>query len=256
MRIGLPISESKTQYYINQAYVEYIETAGYTPVLIHTRANIERIVESIDGLVLPGGIDVDPIHYGIDNVSSFTVDPAKDRFERNLFHVCRMRGLPIFGICRGLQLIALEYIMSHPESNTYLDFWTHISSHNQVESQKLERDHFVHFVNAYGNQLYGVAGSPKNSVRIPVNSMHHQALVANKTGHPVGQKFAVLAWTDRGLGEKEAKASVVVEAFSITGWGGKIFAVQWHPEELKDHKLILNFFSSPQEKVAANAIQD
>ena len=61
MRIGLPISESKTQYYINQAYVEYIEAAGFEPVLIHTRANIDVITKSLDGLILPGGIDVDPI---------------------------------------------------------------------------------------------------------------------------------------------------------------------------------------------------
>ena len=254
MRIGLPISESKTQYYINQAYVEFIETAGYEPVLIHTRANLNRVVESIDGLVLPGGIDVDPIHYGIDNVTSYTIDPAKDQFERNLFHACRQKGLPIFGICRGLQLISLEYILSHPEVSSYLDFWTHISGHNQVEGLKLEREHFVHFVNAYGNRLYNFPEPTKKATRIPVNSMHHQCLVATKSGHPTGHEFSVIAWTERGLGEKEAKTSVVVEAFSITGWGGKILAVQWHPEELKDHRLISNFFSGPQKKVIADAV--
>ena len=254
MRIGLPISESKTQYYINQAYVEYIEAAGFEPVLIHTRANIDVITKSLDGLILPGGIDVDPIYYGMDNVSSYTVDPAKDQFERNLFHSCRLKNLPVFGICRGLQLISLEYLVAHPEANSHLDFWTHIGSHNQVESLKLEREYCVHFVSASANLLYGSTEVSRKPIRIPVNSMHHQALVAKKAEHPVGQKFAMVAWTERGLVEKEAKASVVVEAFSITGWGGKILAVQWHPEELKDHRLISNFFSGQQKKVIANAV--
>ncbi len=58
------------------------------------------------------------------------------------------------------------------------------------------------------------------------------------------------AWTQRGLGKKEE--GYIVESFRIKGWGGEVFAVQWHPEELMDIKLLETVFTE-KKKPASKA---
>ena len=55
----------------NAAYIKWVTNAGYTPILVPMEANINDIVKISDGLLLAGGIDIDPIYYGYDNSSSF-----------------------------------------------------------------------------------------------------------------------------------------------------------------------------------------
>jgi len=252
MKIGIPISSSKTQYFINQEYVQYVAKAGFEPILIPPEMSESLVFDIIEGLILPGGIDLDPIFYGEDNYTSYSVDPIKDTFERNLFHKAMKLNIPIFGICRGFQLIAREYMIHDPDMLEFLDFSENISYHNQVNDQTLSRDIHQHFVDFVPSLLYGKKGVElEDSVySLPVNSMHHQCLIAdfkqkNITGH---RAFRMAAWTRRGLKEKTTKASypVVCEAFRILKWGSPILAVQWHPEEIKDYTLIQQFFNAPK----------
>ena len=74
MKIGITTSESKTQYYINQAYIDYIHEAGMQAFMIMKTHDIGMMVNMLDGLILPGGIDIDPIYYGTDNYTSFQSD--------------------------------------------------------------------------------------------------------------------------------------------------------------------------------------
>lgn len=244
MRIGIPMSSSKTQFFINQAYVDYVVKAGFTPILFTQLCDVENIVaNNIDGLLLPGGIDLDPIYYGEDNNSSFSVDPEKDDFERKVFHLSRAKGIPIFGICRGFQLIAREYLLINPEMEKFVEFSQHIGAHNQVDGQQLNRNVYQHFVEFMPKNLYN---SELDEVHnMPVNSMHHQCLLVNfgKQGVIGAKNFRMVAWTKRGIKqEKKTELDYVCEAFKITKWGSRILAVQWHPEELLDLKLIANFF--------------
>lgn len=246
MRLGIPLSNSKTQYFINQAYLSFIYDAGFEPVLV-TPLNI---TDNFDGLILPGGIDIDPIFYGYDNMASFKVDPQRDIFERVLLEGALKKGVPIFGICRGFQLIALEYLRHNPQASEYMQFYQHISNHNQVDDQSLERNIYQHHVNCNTKYLYDTGGFS----RIPVNSMHHQCLVAmiKKKKTLVETGFNIVAWTSRGIQQKknsEDTQEVVVEAFCITGQESKILAVQWHPEELKDTDLLKTFFLSKERKL-------
>jgi gamma-glutamyl-gamma-aminobutyrate hydrolase PuuD len=246
MKIGIPATTSKTQYYVNQAYVQYIAEAGFFPIIITPEIPVEFALSMVEGLVLPGGIDLDPIYYGEDNTSSFGVDPEKDAFERKLFHMARERGLPIFGICRGFQLIAREYMLADTKMDEFLYFCEHINEHNQVDNQQLSRNIHQHFVEYSPNMLYGINNESALPQSTPVNSMHHQCLIADfKQKSATGARaFRMAAWTQRGLKLNKNKASteVVCEAFRILKWGSPILAVQWHPEELRDIDLLRNFF--------------
>ena len=244
MKIGIIASESKTQYYLNQAYVDYIHETGMQAFILTRNQDINMAVSMLDGLILPGGIDLDPTFYKEDNYTSYGADLKKDAFERAVFHAFREANKPIFGICRGFQLIIREYLNIKPMLNNFLHFKTEIPHHNQVGDQQLDRASYLHFVKCLPNLLY--EDSIKEVTNISVNSMHHQGLVVDfgKSGVIGIQGFKMAAWTTRGLKLKKEKDAfpVVCEAFRILDWGSKILAVQWHPEELKDIDLLHNFF--------------
>jgi gamma-glutamyl-gamma-aminobutyrate hydrolase PuuD len=256
---------------MNTAYVNYIAEAGFTPVLLPDVDAIEEFIDLCDGLVMPGGIDIDPLFYLWDNESSYNVDPKKDEFEREVFHGFRMAGKPIFGICRGFQLIFLEFMEyflgmeGEPKYGDFLEFCFHISSHGQTGSLNTPRHVPSHLVDVDAKGLLG--GRKGVGPFIPVNSMHHQCVLESfdkvarkkKGGSKQGVvrigKFRKLAWTDRGLDSSDSKTKNVVEAFSISDWDAPILAVQWHPEELRDYYLLQHFFLGEKalaEKVSAN----
>lgn len=246
MIIGIAASSSKTQYYINQAYVDFVRDAGFQPLLIAPNTDLNLFANIIDGLILPGGIDLDPIYYGEDNWNSMNVDPNKDAFERALLHIVREQGKPIFGICRGFQLIIREYMLHDPEICPFMYFCSHIPNHAQTTDQNLDRTSRQHFVEYVPSVLYG---GPQKTDYMAVNSMHHQCLVTDFGNAKISgiRGFKMAAWTDRGIKPTKNKTKVerVCEAFSIKGWGSPITAVQWHPEELRDVELLHNFFNKP-----------
>jgi gamma-glutamyl-gamma-aminobutyrate hydrolase PuuD len=246
MLIGIPVGVSKTQYFVNQAYVDYVHEAGFEPVMISPRNNILEMSAFCDGLLLAGGIDIDPIFYGESNYSSQGTDPVKDDFERQVFYAFVKLHKPVFGICRGLQLIAREYLHNVPKAKARLEFVQHIGHHNLANELGITRTIPAHSVFADRNILYGEAH--KIYQKMFVNSMHHQCLMihpplaAKKKGYPlISYHLKALAVSRYGMSEKDK--GDIVEALDLTGWyPGKITAVQWHPEELKDLKLIQKFF--------------
>ncbi len=254
MVIGIPMSKSKTQYYINQAYADYVREAGLEPLTINPKNNSVLMAGICDGLILPGGIDVDPTYYGIDNYSSFAVDPEKDTFERELFYQFVGSGKPILGICRGLQLIARELLTTFGIRKR-LRFRQHVRNHALNTDLDLARNIVAHSVQARKSLLYG-AGHAGKYTRMFVNSMHHQCLSytdvkgarVEKEGkelHDLG--FEILARTVYGLDEEDE--FTIIEAFRMKWEGSKILAVQWHPEEMKDYLLLENFFTEEVEAV-------
>ncbi len=263
-RIAVLASISKSQYFINQAYTDYLEDAGLFPVLITPNMSPDTALSICEGLLMPGGIDIDPIYYGVDNRTSYAVDPKKDEFEREMFHAFREAGLPVFGICRGFQMIALEYLSAFPSEYEFLDYWPDIPQHNQTGSLQLSRTIHSHFVTYSPHHLYGE--KRRKADTMAVNSMHHQCLVADYgTEGIIGtDRFRMTAWTTRGLKrdekavEKGEAFPVVCEGLRIFDWGGPILAVQWHPEEIRDLDLIANFFEEkgkPNPKVTRAVVE-
>jgi gamma-glutamyl-gamma-aminobutyrate hydrolase PuuD len=248
--IALPIGVEDKRVAINKAYVDYVLKAGFVPMLISPASSevLTAQMQKCDGLLLPGGIDIDPMYYGDNNHASYSVDPAKDSFERELFWYFINNKKPVFGICRGLQLVAREFIATNFDAvKDTLVFGQHIGDHTRNTNLQVARSIPTHFVEAYTSLLY--SGAVKGDISWkPVNSMHHQYLHCNLETKVVKNKpivelpdktrLIITAYTREGLAKNEL--GVVIEGFIIPSW--KVACVQWHPEELEDFALIKNFF--------------
>ena len=253
----------------NAAYSKYVAAAGFTPILVPMEANLNEIASVADGLLLAGGVDIDPLHYGFSNFASYNVDPRKDAAERGLFHAFRQLNKPVFGICRGFQLIFREYIAVAEMEANYLEYMEHAGKHAQGDLN-VRRSIPTHMVRVNTEGLYGEAVEGNPLKMQPVNSMHHQVAIYNhgmvhkEAGidmknldrnepviHEVGN-FELVAWTLRGVQQPVYNKKpdydnywCIIEAMRIHNWGGAIMGVQWHPEELQDGRLLKNFFTPP-----------
>ncbi len=203
-------------------YAAGVAAAGGLPVLLpcvagasaepdHGDADlVAATVARLDGLLLTGGTDVDPSRYGEEpHVRLGEVDPAKDALEFAAVAAGRGRRLPIFGICRGLQVLTVAF-----GGALYQDLPSQVEglvSHRQQMDPRLP-SHTV-TVEA-GSRLAAVVG---RAGPLRVNSYHHQAVKRVPDG------FRVSALAPDG----------VVEAIEATDpRGGFVLGVQWHPEAL------------------------
>jgi putative glutamine amidotransferase len=159
-----------------------------------------KTLPDLDGLLLPGGWDVDPSFYGERRDENLgETDPELDETELSLFHQARERGLPVLGICRGQQVINVAMGGSLVQ---------HLEGH---EVRALGRGHLAHTIDVDPDSELGrAAGEDK----IRVNSLHHQAVKTLAPG---------LLQTARG-------EDGTVEG--VESDDGLIVAVQCHPEEL------------------------
>lgn len=255
--IAVTGSAKKTTFMINRAYMEFVKKAGFEPLLVNSTNDPHIIATLCNGLLLSGGIDVDPIYYLEDNAASFATDIERDKFERELLHAFIALGKPVFGICRGFQLIAREYMNIVPGVANIVNFVQHFGEHSLAEGRSVPRTQPTHNVEVNLSRLYDMPDASSKDV-IFVNSMHHQGLFAKLNPknmqflHDLG--FHTLAATKSGL---DKTSNVVIEAFEITGWEGvPIKAVQWHPEELcvtsdRELSLISTFFNQGVQNAGA-----
>ena len=171
--------------------------AGGEPVLL---SPADRSVAGLDGLLLPGGWDVDPQLYGEPPVPELgPVDPELDRAEVHLVREAHGAGLPVLGICRGQQVINVAL------GGTLLQ---HLPEHDVREHG---RKHLAHTVRiAPDTELAAAVGGPE----MQVNSLHHQAVKELAPG------LTPAAFSEDGVIE------------SLQDSAGSIVAVQCHPEEL------------------------
>ncbi|MDH4131122.1 MAG: gamma-glutamyl-gamma-aminobutyrate hydrolase family protein [Gemmatimonadota bacterium] len=195
---------------VNAAYVLSVLNAGGVPLvlspLIGAGHNAE-LVESLDGLVLSGGEDVAPEHYGAAAHPALgDVDPVRDAFELELFRDARARGLPVLAICRGIQLVNVALGGS---------LWQDIPSERPGALQHTHRggrEDRTHAVQIEpGSSLARALGT----TRLEVNSFHHQSIRELAPGLVVSGSAPD--------GEIEGAESPPGDPW--------LLAVQWHPEE-------------------------
>ncbi|MEO8227055.1 MAG: gamma-glutamyl-gamma-aminobutyrate hydrolase family protein [Gemmatimonadota bacterium] len=196
---------------VNAAYVQSIVDAGAVPLILSPLIGAARAaaaLDGVDGLVLTGGEDIDPSFYRDEPSPRLgTVDRERDLFELALFAEARERGVPVLGICRGLQLINVALGGS---------LWQDLPSERRPSGQhagadrRSARTHRVRIL-AQSRTALALGGG-----ELEVNSFHHQGV------RNLGPALVASAWADDGL--VEAVESAVGDPWLV--------AVQWHPEEL------------------------
>jgi putative glutamine amidotransferase len=194
---------------LNQTYERAIREAGGLPVLLAPGLDadaMDQLTDELQGLLLPGGVDVDPARYQAERHPTTDVNADLDALELPLAERALHAGLPILAICRGIQLLNVACGGS---------LWQDVPSERPtalVHPQKqVPRDHLAHGLHLTADsRLARVLGQTD----VPVNSFHHQAL------RDLGAGLRPVGWAEDGT----------VEA--VEGPGRFVVGVQCHPEEL------------------------
>ena len=195
-------------------YRKAIEDTGGRVVSLSENYDEEFLrtqLKEIDGLLIPGGGDMDPKFYNEENNGTRKIDLDFDQFEFNIIKYSLEKKMPIFAICRGHQFINVYF-----GGNLYQDLPSQYERKDLVTHQTLLSDGKVklcfHYINIDKNSLlYELLGEE----RIRANSSHHQAVKKLAPG------FTMTAQADDG----------VVEAMEGRG-DSFILSVQFHPERL------------------------
>jgi putative glutamine amidotransferase len=168
------------------------------------------IADSVHGLLLTGGPDVDPARYGQQRHSTVTaVDAQRDEFEIGLIRQAVAKGLPMFGICRGLQ------VMNVALGGTLIQDLPSHTSKTLQHSKTMPLCAIAHEVWISRNSVLASLMPEKlaEADSCAVNSRHHQAV------NHVADGFEVTATAPDGI----------IEAFEHRTLPFCV-AVQWHPE--------------------------
>ncbi|BFT65979.1 gamma-glutamyl-gamma-aminobutyrate hydrolase family protein [Parvimonas parva] len=196
--------------YVNQDYVEAVLRAGAIPFIIPFNEDLEatrEMVEKVDGIILSGGHDVNPYYYGEDPMLKIgELFPERDVFDMELYKTAIELKKPIFGICRGYQIINVINGGTLYQDLSYADFVK--IKHDQVDNPT-QATHFVELEE--GTFLKNILGE-----KYKVNSFHHQIL------KDVAPGFKVVAKSSDG----------VIESIEKITEDNFVIGVQWHPEML------------------------
>lgn len=193
---------------LDTAYVDATAIAGGLPLLLPALEPdlADDVVRDLDGLILSGGADVDPAHYGAEaHPRTRPADAARDAFELATVRAAIEAEVPVLAVCRGMQVLNVAC------GGTLIQHVPDVTHHEHTDV-----DHWDVSANPVtvveGTVLHDVVGL----THITVNSLHHQAVDQVASGFRV----AALDETD------------IVEAIEPVD-GRPVLGVQWHPELLQ-----------------------
>ena len=193
-------------------YADAVEATGGVPLLLPPATQTgaaDAVVSRLDGLVISGGADVDPSRYAeAPHPRTAAWRPDRDAWELALLDAAEAAGLPVLGVCRGMQVMAVH-------AGGALD--QHVPDLVDHERHSPGGDAFgeIEVVTVAGTRVAGLVGD-----RLTVNCHHHQSVRT----HPGYDAVAHAA--DGTLEAIESSG----ERFSV--------GVQWHPETAADVGLL------------------
>ena len=200
------------RHYLNRAYVWALEQAGATPIILPVTSELDIInsyLGVVDGILLSGGEDVEPLRYGAAPHSKLgKTDISRDDTEMPLIIAALAQDIPLFAICRGIQ--ALNVALG---GTLYQDIPSELPSDiSHLQSEKgFARNVLTHKVVINSDtRLRSIVGDTE----MMTNTFHHQAL--NK----IGEGLIVTAVAEDGI----------IEAVENPDYK-YLVGVQFHPEE-------------------------
>ena len=220
------VEKDESKQYIPRSYMTSVLNAGAIPVLLSVDMDDEHIalcLNQMDGLLLSGGSDIDPMLFGESPASGLDqVNPIRDRLEMRLIDFAYRRSLPILAICRGLQTLNVAL-----GGTLYQELPTQYEAHNgkrailhtqtspsQYASHRIEIEPDSPFHQILGNTSDGV------------NSFHHQAIKV------LAPALTVCARADDDVIEAVYDAHMPF-----------VYGVQWHPERMKEGAPLFQAFT-------------
>jgi putative glutamine amidotransferase len=181
-----------------QPYARRLVDAGAAVVFLPRESAPDVLLGALDGILLSGGQDVHPAHYGGAVTAETTeLDPAQDEFDLALARAAVDMGIPLLGTCRGHEALNVAL------GGTLRDHG--LPRHNVRSRPASHRAHPVRFTD--GSLMHRLYGSTGN-----VNSLHHQVI------DRLAPSMRATGWADDG----------VVEAIEMPDH--PVVGVQWHPE--------------------------
>src|SRR5262245_9910594 len=229
------LAERTDLYTLGAEYTDAVAEAGGVPLILpHLEPEwADEVLDTLDGLVLCGGDDIDPAAYGAEDEGvSYGVSARADRWELTLARKAVERQLPLLGICRGVQLLnvafggTLRQHIGQPDT-------PHPPNPKDPEAIMAQR----HPITIRpGSRLATIYGTEERVV----NTIHHQGL------DRVADGFEAVAWAPDGM----------VEAIEPVDPAVPAVAVQWHPEKIiedGERALFAAFLDEVQAKREAGA---
>jgi putative glutamine amidotransferase len=201
------VHEDRLVEQINRSYVRGVIEAGGVPLVLPVLepADVEAVLDGLDGLLLSGGGDIEPSRYGqLPSEHVDGVDAARDAWELALIEGALARDLPLLGICRGAQLLNVA------RGGTLVQHLPDVTDQSHRERERFADE--IHLVELLPDSRVAQAMG-RTTTR--VNTLHHQAV------DEVGAGLRVVGYGDDGTVE-------AIEAID----GSRALGVQWHPELL------------------------
>ncbi len=225
--IGITGNYAELTCKLAEGYYKSIVQAGGVPVIIPPISETDVIIntlERLDALVLSGGADYDPHYAGEEPWPTLgDINAERDLPELFITQLAYNRQLPILGICRGIQTLAMA-LGGHVRQDIS-DIWQHSHSqqedrHQPTHSVTVEKDSVLFRI--YSDSAHSALNVQQSTLE--VNSLHHQAV------DDTGPRFRVIARSDDGI----------IEAMESTEYKS-ILGVQWHPECLESGQPIFRW---------------
>lgn len=239
-RIGISANRKEGTSCIAEPYFQSVVMAGGAPVLVPVTNDVRAlasIVENLDGLIFSGGGDIASEFLGEEPIPELgEADTYRDGYDFLLLRIALDRQLPVFGICRGHQLINVAF-----GGTLYQDIYAQYSKEALKHSQEEARNVATHTValsdapsklraalypESADSGLNNTVSESSRPLSVPVNSIHHQAV------KELAPEFVATATAPDGVNE-------AMEHLEYP-----IFSVQWHPEQMaaSGNKTMLNLF--------------
>jgi putative glutamine amidotransferase len=213
-------SLGQERYFVSKDFIDAVIDSGGVPIIIpiiNCEEDMLKIMDTLDGIILSGGFDVNPIYYNEEPTIhvGFTYTP-RDICELFIVKAAIEKDMPILGISRGQQIMTVAF-----GGKLYQDIADNTESYiNHI--QRASITDIGHYINIMpGSRLNKIFDTEK----MLVNSFHHQAV------KEVPKNFIISATSTDGI----------IEA--IEHIGKPIMAVQWHPEiMIRKHPVMLKIF--------------